>query len=287
MPTIWKFGGACFSTRDRVYAVARKIVDRRDDDDLVVVVSARQGVTDQLIAEMRDLNGDMPTDALDLLLATGELQIAALLTAVVAKLGGNANVVHPWDIFVTDDVPGDATIEHVHVEPIRDHLDRSVIPIVPGFIGASWRRRIRTLGRGGSDYSAVALGCALGAPEVCLFKAEVDGIYTADPHAYLDAQFFTTMSHGVALGLARAGARVLNEKAAALAERFSLTLIIRPAFSEGCGTRVSSIVGSDSSATRIPRGSVPNKASSSVPSRPYNLIGEQESGSGGICSPVS
>jgi aspartate kinase len=240
MLTIWKFGGACFSTNERVFEVARKVVDRLDDDDLVVVVSAKQGVTDRLITEMRNLNVDAPSDALDLLLATGELQIAALLTAAIANLGGSAEVVHPWDIFVTDDVPGDATIETVRIESIRDRLNRGVVPIVPGFIGATRQRRIRTLGRGGSDYSGVALGAALGASEVCLFKADVDGIYTADPHSHRDARHFTNMSHDVALSLARAGARVLNEKAAELAERLGLTLVVRPAFSDGCGTRISS-----------------------------------------------
>jgi aspartate kinase len=260
MSTIWKFGGACFSTRDRARAVARKIVERPDDNGIVVVVSAKQGVTDQLIAEMRDVNGDAPSDSLDLLLATGELQSAALLAAAVTRLGEHADVVHPWEIFVTDDVPGDATIKYVHTRPVRSRMDRGVVSIVPGFIGASQRGRIRTLGRGGSDYAAVALGGALGASEVFLFKADVDGFYTADPHAHRDARRFTSMSHRVALGLARAGARVLNEKAAELADRLGLTLIIRPAFSDGPGTWVSPVDGSKPSGTTLIAGGTPDEA---------------------------
>jgi aspartate kinase len=239
MFTIWKFGGACFSTRERIFEVARKIVDRPVDNGLVVVVSAKQGVTDRLIAEMRDLDNDPPGDAFDLLLSTGELQSAALLSAAVARLGGESEVLHPWDVFVTDDVPGHAAIEAVRTGSIRQRLSRGVVPIVPGFVGANRRGRIRTLGRGGSDYSAVALGAALGASKVNLFKAEVDGIYTADPQANRDALRFTTLSHGEALRLARSGARVLNEKAAELAAQHGLTIIVRPAFFEGCGTRIS------------------------------------------------
>ena len=104
--------------------------------------------------------GDAPSDALDLLLATGELQSAALLVAAVTRLGEHADVVHPCEFFVTDDVPGDATIKCVHTEPIRARMDRGVVSVVPGFIGASERGRIRTLGRGGSDYAAVALGAS-------------------------------------------------------------------------------------------------------------------------------
>jgi aspartate kinase len=255
MPTIWKFGGACFSTRDRARAVARKIVDRPDDDGIVVVVSTTQGVTDQLIAEMRESNGDAPSDALHLLLAMGELQSAALLTATANRLAERADVVHPWEIFVTDDVPGDATINCVHTGPIRARTDRGVVSVVPGFIGASEWGRIRTLGRGGSDHAAVALG----ASEVCLFKADVDGFYTADPHAHRDARRFTLMSHRVALGLSRAGARVLNEKAAELADRLGLTLIIRPAFSDGPGTWVNPVDGSKPSGTTLLAGGTPDE----------------------------
>jgi aspartate kinase len=260
MPTIWKFGGACFSTRDRARAVARKIVDQHDDDGMVVVVSAKAGVTDQLTAEMRDANGDAASDALDLLLATGELQSAALLAAAITRLGSRACVVYPWEIFVTDDVPGDATIKYVHTGPIRARMDWGVVSVVPGFIGASQRGRIRTLGRGGSDYAAVALAGALGASEVCLFKADVDGFYTADPHTHRDARRFTSMSHRVALGLARAGARVLNEKAAEFADRIGLTLIIRPAFSDGPGTWVSPVNGSKPSGTTLPAGGIADEA---------------------------
>jgi aspartate kinase len=103
------------------------------------------------------------------------------------------------------------------------------------------------------------LGGALGASEVCLFKADVDGFYSADPHAHRDARRFTSMSHRVALGLARAGARVLNEKAAELADRLGLTLIIRPAFSDGPGTWVSPVDGSKPSGTTVLAGGTPDE----------------------------
>jgi aspartate kinase len=239
--TIWKFGGACFSENDRLLRIARKVADWPRSRDLVVVVSAKQGVTDQLIAEMSELNPDPPHDALDTILATGEMQAASLLAAAVARFGRSATVIPPWEVFRTDDVPHNATIEYVHAVPIVDQLERCTIPIVPGFVGATQTGILRTLGRGGSDYSAVALGVWLRASEVCLFKADVDGIYSANPHLDGDARRIDRLSHVEALCLARQGARVLNSKAAALASESGLTLWVRNAFEKGGGTQITSM----------------------------------------------
>jgi aspartate kinase len=146
--------------------------------------------------------------------------------------------VPPWSVFQTDAVWGNATIEAVHVHAICAALRCGVLPIVPGFIGATAQGHLTTLGRGGSDYSAVALGVALGAERVELYKAEVDGVYNADPHTVPEAQRFEVLTHAEALRLACAGGKVLQAKAAALAYGWSMPVYVRPAFAPGPGTAI-------------------------------------------------
>lgn len=232
-----KYGGACFADRASLFRVARQALTR-GELPVVIVVSARQGVTDQLSGQAQEL-GALPTNpARDLLLATGELQCAALLTAAVMQLNGRAEVVPPWTVFETDCEFGNATIEKVDIRAVLRCLERGVVPIVPGFIGGTRDGRIATLGRGGSDYSAVALGVALHAARVELCKAEVDGVYDADPHTHERARRFDTMTHAEAVRLSLSGAKVLQDKAAALASRWDIPILVRPAFAEGRGTTI-------------------------------------------------
>ena len=248
-----KYGGACFADHECLLRVARQLL-AGGDLPTVVVVSARQGVTEQLSRQAREL-GSLPTSAArDVLLATGELQSAALLVAAVTQMGGRAEVVPPWTVFRTDAEFGDATIREVEVGPVRRCLERGAVPVVPGFIGATRDGRLTTLGRGGSDYSAVALGVALHAARVELCKAEVDGVYDADPHTHDGARRFDTLTHAEALRLSRSGAKVLQDKAAALACRWAIPVRVRPAFAEGPGTTI------DSTAERLPMPR-PNEAS--------------------------
>jgi aspartate kinase len=241
-----KYGGACFAGRDRLLQVARQALEV-EELPLVLVVSAQQGVTDRLDAQVREL-GAAGGEARDLLLATGELQSAALLAAAVTSLGGEAAVVPPWAVFRTDAAFGDATIQEVDVQPVLRCLGRGALPIVPGFVGATRDGRLTTLGRGGSDYSAVALGVALDAARVELCKAEVDGVYDANPHAHREARRFDALTHTEALRLAQAGAKVLQAKAAYLACRWAIPVLVRPAFAEGPGT----LIGSEA----VPAGAV-------------------------------
>ena len=237
-----KYGGACFSTHERLVRVARQL-SVRGELPAVVVVSARQGVTEQLSGQAQELGPHSAPVARDLLLATGELQSAALLVTAVTQLGGRAEVVLPWTVFRTNAEFGNAAIEEVEVAPVRRCLERGVVPVVPGFIGATCDGRLTTLGRGGSDYSAVALGVALHAARVELCKAEVDGVYDADPHTHGGARRFDTLTHAEALRLSRSGAKVLQDKAAALACRWAIPVLVRPAFAEGRGTTIGSTSG--------------------------------------------
>jgi aspartate kinase len=232
-----KFGGASVADNERLRLVADLLV-ASSAEPIVAVVSAQQGRTDQLIAAMRSLTTSPPADALDALKAVGEMESAALLAAAVTEAGCPAEMIAPWQVIRTDAVFGDATIQSVFIQPILERLKRRVLPIVPGFIGATADGRLTTLGRGGSDYTAVALAVALVARRVELCKAEVDGVYDADPHTHPAAQRFDALTHDEALRLSRAGAKVLQEKAADLALHWQIPLIVRSTFGPGRGTTI-------------------------------------------------
>lgn len=232
---VMKFGGACFADGQRTQQVAARVAE--SGAEVVVVVSARLGVTDALLRDMCAAGDGEGSVVRDVMLATGELQSAAVLATALIALGRKAAVVPPWLIFRTDSVFGDAAIRRVDIGPVQHYLDDGVIPVVPGFVGADDVGRITTLGRGGTDYSAVALGRALGAC-VELFKAEVDGVYDADPHERADARRFPSLTHAEALTLSRGGAKVLQEKAAALALSGRVRVRVRPAFHDGPGTDI-------------------------------------------------
>jgi aspartate kinase len=235
---VMKFGGACFDTHDSTTHVAQRIVDRIAEcgHAAVVVVSARCGMTDALLEQMRPMGDANGQQVRDMMLATGELQSAALLASALLIAGHATEVIAPWTVFHTDDAHGDATIAEVRADAILASIRRGAIPIVPGFIGATDTGSITTLGRGGTDYSAVALGVALQAECVELYKAEVDGVYDVDPRTHPAAQLFRTLNHADALALSLNGARVLQAKAAHLALRGNMSIRVKHAFHDGPGT---------------------------------------------------
>jgi aspartate kinase len=237
---VMKFGGACFRTREHTQQIAQKIVARVVEcgRPAVVVVSARSGVTDALLEQMRPMGETRGQHVRDMMLATGELQSAALLAAELVIAGHAAEVVPPWTVFHTNATYGDATIDGVHADAIRACFARGVIPLVPGFIGGTVDGSVTTLGRGGTDYSAVALGLALHAEQVELYKAEVDGVYDADPHTHPTARRFRALDHRQAVSLAQNGAKVLACKAAELALRGNIPIRICNAFHDGPGTDI-------------------------------------------------
>lgn len=230
-----KFGGSSLSNEDDLCGVARSVAARRDD--LVVVVSARGGGTDNLVRTMRRIAEEPPADALDALLTTGEQQSAALMAAAITAAGRPAEVVPAWLLFETDGVFGDAEILRVDLAPLRHRLNRGVVPVIGGFTGRAPDGRLCTLGRGGSDYTAVALGAALSA-DVELHKGDTDGVYDADPNSDPAAQRFDVLSHEDAFALAAEGARVLHDKAARLALRKRVPILVRSTFGDGPGTRI-------------------------------------------------
>jgi len=236
MPTVvLKFGGTSLASHDDFRRIANRLGDR--EEDLVVVVSAQAGTTDELTSAMNDLADRPPVHALDALLTTGEQQSAALMAAALTAAGRRAEVVPPWQVFETNGDFGDADIDNVDAAPVRERLRNGIVPVIGGFTGRAPDGRLCTLGRGGSDYTAVALGAVLAA-QVELCKADTDGIYNCDPNSNPEAVRFETMSHEEAFGLASAGAKVLHDKAAETARDGNVSLWVRNTFEEGPGTRI-------------------------------------------------
>lgn len=233
--TVMKFGGTSLASHADFCRIAGQIEQRRED--IVIVVSAQAGATDRLIELMGDLTDQPPVHALDALLATGEQQSAALMAAALTVAGRRAEVVPPWQVFECNGDFGDADIDAVDTAPLKERLRNGIVPVVAGFTARAPDGRLCTLGRGGSDYTAVALGAALGA-KVELCKADTDGIYDDDPNTNDGAVRFDTLTHDQAFALASAGAKVLHDKAARTARDSDVHLRVRGTFEEGPGTLI-------------------------------------------------
>jgi aspartate kinase len=233
--SVLKFGGTSLASHEDFHKIAARLKER--GQDIVVVVSAQAGMTDRLLKKMFDLAEQPPAHAIDALLTTGEQQSAALMAAALTVAGRRAEVVPPWHIFETNGDFGDAEIDAVDVAPIHERLRNGIVPVVGGFTGRAPDGRLCTLGRGGSDYTAVALGAALGA-SVELCKADTDGVYDCDPNSNSDAERFDTMTYDEAFSLASEGAKVLHDKAARSAREGEVELTVRHTFDDGPGTRI-------------------------------------------------
>jgi aspartate kinase len=230
---IWKFGGTSVDDAEKRHALGAKIAQAKHLD-IVVVVSAAAGVTDALHREIGSL-AEVPQHLIDSYVATGEMMSAPLVAAAIHAAGRPTAVVPATQLFACDNRFGDATVQTVRTAPILRLLRQKVVPVVGGFFGLSADGRLITLGRGGSDYSAVLLAAALGC-DVCLFKASCDGVYDADPNRVAVARRYESLTHDQACDLAANGAKVLQAKASDLARAHKVTIRVRPAFAEGFGT---------------------------------------------------
>jgi aspartate kinase len=230
-----KFGGTSLASHTDFCRIAEQVKPRQED--VVIVVSAQAGTTDRLIELMGDLTDEPPVHALDALLATGEQQSAALMAAALTVAGRRAEVVPPWQIFECNGDFGNADIDAVDTAPLKERLRNDIVPVVAGFTARAPDGRLCTLGRGGSDYTAVALGAALGA-RVELCKADTDGVYDDDPNTNKDAVRFERLTHNEAFELAAAGAKVLHDKAARTARDSDVPLCVRGTFRDGPGTLI-------------------------------------------------
>ncbi len=236
---VQKYGGSSVANTERIKAVAeRVIVTKKQGYGVVTVVSAQGDTTDELIAKAFQITQRPPTRELDMLLATGEQMSISLLAMATAAAGESVvSLTGPQGGIRTDAIHTKARIRGVDPQRIRAELEAGKIVIVAGFQGLNESGDITTLGRGGSDTTAVALAAALQA-EACEIYTDVDGVYTADPRVVPTAQKLTEISYGEMLEMARLGAVVLQPRAVECAAFQNVPLVVRSSFNFNPGTAV-------------------------------------------------
>ncbi len=235
-----KFGGSSVANAERVFHVAETIInDYKAGNDVVVVVSAQGDTTDDLIAKALEINPDGASKReMDVLLAAGEEISIALLAMAIEKLGFPVVSLLGWQAgFSTDSHHGIARIKSVNTERIKNEIAKRNIVVVAGFQGVNKYDDITTLGRGGSDTSAVAIAAALKA-ERCQIYTDVDGVYTADPRKVDTAQKMVEITYDEMLELATLGAQVLNNRSVEMAKKYNVELEVLSSLENKTGTLV-------------------------------------------------
>ena len=240
-----KFGGTSVGSTDRIAAVARRLVARKESgDEVVAVVSAMGDVTDDLVGLAERITTDPPEREMDMLLATGEQVTIALLAMAIHSLGHEAiSFTGPQVGIVTDTGHTKAKILEVRGDCVREALAAGRIVIVAGFQGVTADGQITTLGRGGSDTTAAAVAAGIGA-DVCEIYTDVDGVYSADPRIVPRARKLDVVSYEEMLEMAATGARVLQLRAVEFARNHGVVLHVRTSFSDAPGTVVKEVEGS-------------------------------------------
>lgn len=241
-----KFGGTSIKSIERIQAVAKRIAqDVHAGNRLVVVVSAMGKSTDHLVELAKKITPHPDPREMDQLLATGEQVSTALLCIALHQLGIAAVSLTGWQAgIITEKVHAQARIVEVKKEKILSHVEKGRVVVVAGFQGVTEDGEVTTIGRGGSDTSAVVLAAALGA-ERCDIFTDVNGVYTADPRIVPDARQLRQISCDEMLALARLGAQVLHPRAVACAKKHGVPLTVRSSFHEAEGTRIEAICSSD------------------------------------------
>ena len=236
---VQKFGGTSLAGLDRIRHAARRIVDtRKAGHEVVVVVSAMAGETDRLVRLAHDISPDPDPREYDVLVSTGETQTSALMAMAVQALGVPSRSFTGAQVRVrTDTAHTRARIQTIDVAPIRDELARGAIVVVAGFQGTDQEGNITTLGRGGSDTSAVAVAAALEA-DWCEIYTDVEGVFTSDPNMVPTARKLERVSYDEMLEMASLGVKVLQIRAVKFAKQYGIPLHVRSTFSDQEGTWV-------------------------------------------------
>jgi aspartate kinase len=236
---VQKYGGSSVASLDKIKAVAKRVMEARASGNRVVVVlSAMAGETDQLIKQALELTELPDLREYDSLICIGEQKSTALLAMAINAMGGKAISLLAYQVPIrSDGAFKDARITRVETERIRELLNKGYIVVIAGFQGIDPEGNINTLGRGGSDTTAVAVAAALKADE-CEVYSDVDGIYSADPNVCMDARKMERIAHEEMLELASLGARVLQIRSVKMAMMHDVPLHVRSSFSRQEGTRV-------------------------------------------------
>ncbi|EAJ6150945.1 aspartate kinase [Campylobacter lari] len=237
MLIVQKYGGTSVGTLERIDEVAKRVAkSKKICDKLVVVVSAMSGVTNELIDFAHHFSKNPSGREMDMLLSSGERVTSSLLAIALNEMGLKATAFSGRNAgIITDDVYTKARIEHIDTTNINKALDEGYIVVVAGFQGIDRMGNVTTLGRGGSDLSAVALAGALNA-DLCEIYTDVDGVYTTDPRIEPKAKKLDKISYEEMLELASLGAKVLQNRSVELAKKLNVKLVTRSSFNENEGT---------------------------------------------------
>lgn len=237
---VQKYGGTSVANVDRIRSVAKRVVaTQQAGNQVVVCVSAMSGETNLLVELAEQLGGERPDPReFDALVSTGEQKTIALLSMAIHQLGFEARSFTGAQMgMLTDSAHGRARILEIDCDRLREALDDGIIAVIAGFQGVDADGNITTLGRGGSDTSAVAVACALGA-KVCEIYTDVDGVYTADPRVVSAARKLDTVSYEEMLEMASLGAKVLQIRSVKFATRYGVPIHVRSSFKASEGTWV-------------------------------------------------
>src|SRR5512136_1589344 len=236
---VQKYGGTSVGDTERIKNVARRVLNTKNQGhEVVVVVSAMAGETDKLIRLAQQVTANPDERELDVLVSTGEQVTIALLSMALKDLGANAKSYLGFQIKIaTDSAYGKARITGIESEKMLDDLKSGRIVVVAGFQGVDEADNITTLGRGGSDTTAVALAAALKA-DVCEIYTDVDGVYTTDPNICADAKKIDKVSYDEMLELASLGAKVLQIRSVEFAKKYNVDVHVRSSFNDNTGTMV-------------------------------------------------
>ena len=240
---VQKFGGSSVADTARIRNVARIITETyRKGNNVVVVLSAQGDTTDDLIAKAEEINPGASRREMDMLLATGEQISISLCAMAIEALGYPVISLTGWQAgMLTNSAYGSARIKRIRTDRIQTELDARKIVLVAGFQGINKYDDITTLGRGGSDTSAVALAASLHA-DLCQIYTDVDGVYTADPRSVTGARKLEEITYDEMLELASLGAQVLHNRSVEMAKRYNVNLEVLSSFTGNPGTKVKEVV---------------------------------------------
>ena len=240
---VQKFGGSSVADAAKVINVAERVTETyKAGNQVIVVVSAQGDTTDDLITKANEINPDASKREMDVLLSSGEQISIALLAMAIEKIGCPVVSLTGWQAgFNTNAASGNARINNIDTERMQSELDRRNIIVVAGFQGLYKYDNITTLGRGGSDTSAVAIAAAMRADK-CEIYTDVDGVYTADPRICKDAKKLDEITYDEMLELASLGANVLHNRSVEMAKKYNVKLEVKSSFERVPGTLVKEVV---------------------------------------------
>ena len=236
---VLKFGGSSLADNIKLNIVANKIIDFYNKNNKVIVVVSAQGkTTDNLIKEAKELSYDPDKREMDVLLSTGEQVSISKLAILLNRLGYKSVSLTGWQagIFTSND-NGKAKIEYINTERMQNELDNGNIVIVAGFQGIDDKKDITTLGRGGSDTTAVSIAAAIKAAH-CYIFSDVDGVYSTDPNKIADAKKIEELSYNEMLDLSNEGAKVLHNRCVEIAQKYNVLIETASTFNNNIGTQI-------------------------------------------------